>query len=546
MSCTLTSPTTGWTPQASSREQLLAATQTIFEAVCEELRSSDRDAAHWQRTAKAARAAGPVTQRLRRLVARRSVEPGDSRQLVARPDDVQAHRLLLLRGGQEELLRALAGLRRAVAPLTDGLLSGGWKACTPRLCLDGGGTRVVDACVQAAVNAVSSLLGDREVCASSAAAGLEYLQRIAAACEGDGVCLPEAESQSGYPIGIVPRRCRRPPAWLASLPRLIVFAAGAAASVRWAVSASRSGDLARWSRTAREAVSDAYNAHVAAPLRAVYQELFTTFRARPGGVISDQAMDASRESLQRQLADFAATHGGHRGDSPDAHVELLMRWYERQAERPLYGLLFGDLAQALLVQIQQLKTDGEAAMRSMDQVLRANELTISLVAALPGMAIVAGFFTGLGALFRRRPPAAPAHATAALRRHLEAASRALSAQEAEQLCIDALDGSWEEERPGPPPWHDGRVLFALDSAHAAAAALLAPDAEGRASPGAAAVRAAQLAEAAVAGGSAPRAAEHRAEVWHAVQADLLFVAATSVPASCRLRAAERLLLAHGR
>ena len=90
------------------------------------------------------------------------------------------------------------------------------------------------------------------------------------------------------------------------------------------------------------------------------------------------------------------------------------------------------------------------------------------------------------------------------------------------------------------------MLLALDSAHAAAAALLAPDAGGRVSPGAAAVRAAQLAEAAVAGGPAPRAAEHRAEVWHAVQADLLFVANTSVPASCRLRAAERLLLAHGR
>jgi hypothetical protein len=530
-----------------ARDQLLAATQTIFEAVCEELRSSDRDVAHWQRTAQAVCAAGPVTQRLK-LMARRFavVEPGDSQQLAARPDSVQAHRLLLLRAGQELLLSALVGLREAVAPLTDDLLSAGWGALATRPQVHRSALSV-DACVLAAAKAVSTLLGEHEAKAPSAEAGLEYLRRIAAACEGDGVCLPEADAQHGYPFGIVLRQCRRPPAWLASLPRIILFAAGTAASVRWLLSASRSGDLARWSRTAREAVADAYNAHVAAPLRAVYAELFTTFRARPGGVITDQAMDASRESLKRQLADFAASHGGSRGDGSDAHVELLMRWYERQAERPLYGLLFGDLAQALLVQIQQLKTDGEAAMRSMDQVLRANELTISLVAALPGMAIVTGIFTGLGALLRRRPPADPAHATAALRRHLEAASRALSAQEAAQLEVDACD--WSDgrmEKPCTPPWHDGRVLLALDSAHAAAAALLAPDVGGRASPGAAAVRAAQLAEAAVAGGSAPRTAEHREEVWHAVQADLLFVADTSVPASCRLRAAERLLLAHGR
>ena len=514
--------------------------------MCEELRSSDRDVAHWQRTAKAARAAGPVTQRLNRLLARRFVESGDSKQLVARPDNVEAHRLLLLRAGQERLLAALVGLRHAVAPLTDELLLSGWGAWTTGPQKQGGALSV-DACVRDAVKVVGILLRDHEACPLTAAAGLEYLHRIAAACEGDGVCLPEADAQHGYPIGIVLQKCRRPPAWLASLPRIILFAAGTAASLRWLVSASRSGDLARWARTAREAVADAYNAHVAAPLRAVYTELFTTFRARPGGVITDQAMDASRESLKRQLADFAASHGGSRNDGSDAHMELLMRWYERQAERPLYGLMFGDLAQALLVQIQQLKTDGEAAMRSMDQVLRANELTISLVAALPGMAIVTGVFTGLGALLRRRPPADPAHATAALRRHLEAASRALSAQEVAQLAIDVHDWSdGDMDKPCTLPWHNGRVLLALDSAHAAAAALLAPDAGGRASPGAAAVRAAQLAEAAVAGGSAPRAAEHRAEVWHAVQADLLFVANTSVPASCRLRAVERLLLAHGR
>lgn len=45
--------------------------------------------------------------------------------------------------------------------------------------------------------------------------------------------------------------------------------------------------------------------------------------------------------------------------------------------------------------MQRLKLDTEAAMLELDQILRANELSISLVAAVPALAISWGLLVGL-------------------------------------------------------------------------------------------------------------------------------------------------------
>lgn len=41
----------------------------------------------------------------------------------------------------------------------------------------------------------------------------------------------------------------------------------------------------------------------------------------------------------------------------------------------------------LSMQVQRLKVDTEAAMLELDQILKANELSISLVAAVPALAL---------------------------------------------------------------------------------------------------------------------------------------------------------------
>jgi nuclear-control-of-ATPase protein 2 len=58
-----------------------------------------------------------------------------------------------------------------------------------------------------------------------------------------------------------------------------------------------------------------------------------------------------------------------------------------------------------LFQVQRLKLDTEAAMLELDQILRANELSISLVAAVPGLLLMWGVVRGLWLLLLApRPP----------------------------------------------------------------------------------------------------------------------------------------------
>ena len=103
----------------------------------------------------------------------------------------------------------------------------------------------------------------------------------------------------------------------------------------------------------------------------------------------------------------AAEYGGDTigsGDELLEGMELMMRSYEMELKKPIKNLLSGDLMRSLLIQVQKLKVDTESAMLEIDQILRANELSISLVAAVPAF-LIAG--AGLFYLGRALTPAPP-------------------------------------------------------------------------------------------------------------------------------------------
>lgn len=64
-------------------------------------------------------------------------------------------------------------------------------------------------------------------------------------------------------------------------------------------------------------------------------------------------------------------------------LRVMITVYEKELEKPIRNLVTGELARSLLIQVQKLKCDTEAAMRSMDQILSANELTVKLIAGAP-------------------------------------------------------------------------------------------------------------------------------------------------------------------
>lgn len=98
-----------------------------------------------------------------------------------------------------------------------------------------------------------------------------------------------------------------------------------------------------------------------------------------------------------------------------------MRLYEQELKRPIRNLVGGDLARCLLIQVQKLKVDSESAMLEIDQILKSNELSIALVAAIPAILIAGGLVVALARLASPSPPDPRTEAVAARLALVEAA-----------------------------------------------------------------------------------------------------------------------------
>jgi hypothetical protein len=503
---------------------VLSLASEASEALCGELRRAAADEAFWRGRASAGVGSAAVLAHLLEqgpgalLAALRPPvqQPPPGCGALSRPGaDMQA-RLAALRPAVRQAQASLAAVHGAAHPLGAALRDGREASGD-----DVAALRCASDALPSAANALAAALWEL----AAAAGAPPALEDAPASAAGDALAdaraalrrgraaldaaseAPCTDAASGYPLGLVPAASRRPGRLRRRWPRYALAAVAAGVAARWLLQRHRSGDLSRWLAEARTAVADAYRDRMVAPLTAVAAEFFPRLRPRGlegGSTAPLETLEASRASLDRMLADFAHRHAAPAPDAAAA-MDVMMRTYEAEVSRPLRGLLAGDLAWALLIQVQKLKTDTEGSMRALEQVLRANELTIALVAALPSLGLVAGAFAALRRLVARAPPA-PGAATAALRRCFAAAERALDAADDGGSAVVA-----------------GRVLAALDGAHDAAAALMRPETRrGAAVPAAAA--AALATQLGVRESAAAQAAQ-----WRAFQADLLALAAPPVP-----------------
>ncbi|DBA83396.1 hypothetical protein WJX79_000744 [Trebouxia sp. C0005] len=178
---------------------------------------------------------------------------------------------------------------------------------------------------------------------------------------------------------------------------------------------SGSHDLDIWAKSGADSVREAYKEHLMGPIIAVKDELFKTFRQRRS-IVSTEEFEADKSSLRRMLTDFEHDNAKLRQSAvvqPDVvpktgpngeelimpGMEFMMECYEDELKRPIRNLVSGQLARSLLIQVQKLKVDTESAMLEIDQILKANELSIALVAAIPSFLIagvsVVGFWRWL-------------------------------------------------------------------------------------------------------------------------------------------------------
>lgn len=153
--------------------------------------------------------------------------------------------------------------------------------------------------------------------------------------------------------------------------------------------------MQRWIISTRFALDE----HVIGPLNNLAQEVFDTFHGSPS-IVSREDYELSKDSLLRMLKDFEADNPKQRqiasencddgGNSMIVGMDTLMRTYESELKNPVRNVVTGRLARALLIQVQKLKVDTESAMLQLDQILRANELNVAFVAAIPSLFLAGG------------------------------------------------------------------------------------------------------------------------------------------------------------
>ncbi|CAA0826250.1 dgd1 suppressor 1 [Striga hermonthica] len=147
-----------------------------------------------------------------------------------------------------------------------------------------------------------------------------------------------------------------------------------------------SSDIDNWIHEAKESTISFWNDHVEQPVLAIRDELFETFRKRQKGVMERKEVQLTADSLHRMLLAFSEQAVGKKfpqNASDQEMLEIVMTRYEKELTHPIQGLVGGELARALLIQVQKLKLDIEEAMLELDQILRANEINFAILAALP-------------------------------------------------------------------------------------------------------------------------------------------------------------------
>ncbi|XP_071723110.1 protein DGS1, mitochondrial-like [Rutidosis leptorrhynchoides] len=147
-----------------------------------------------------------------------------------------------------------------------------------------------------------------------------------------------------------------------------------------------SPDIDNWICEAKDSTTNFFHDHVQQPLLAIRDELFETFRKRHKGVMEVEEVQLTASSLHRMLLSFSEQTKGQRfpeNASDQEMLEIVMARYEKELVHPVQNLVSGELARALLIQVQKLKLDIETAMLELDQILKANEINFAVLAALP-------------------------------------------------------------------------------------------------------------------------------------------------------------------
>ncbi|KAJ2706275.1 Intraflagellar transport protein 88 [Coemansia spiralis] len=148
----------------------------------------------------------------------------------------------------------------------------------------------------------------------------------------------------------------------------------------------RQANLRAWAADALYTVRNYVSQYILAPLRSGYETV--RYGRHTYSVMSDESLASDLQSLESMAVGFAARYGGADATAVSQRVQHgdlsdVMRTYTQEMQKPIRSALFGDLVEAMLIQVQKVKVDVGQTMAALDKLLKANELNFLLLSTVP-------------------------------------------------------------------------------------------------------------------------------------------------------------------
>ncbi|KAJ2162132.1 Nuclear control of ATPase protein 2 [Coemansia sp. RSA 552] len=165
-------------------------------------------------------------------------------------------------------------------------------------------------------------------------------------------------------------------------------AAAALVGTRWLSGyiAGHRDDLREWLTDSILTLRNYTLQYILAPLRSAYETI--RYGKHTYSVMSEESLSSDLRSLEDMVVSFARRMGPVDPAAVRLRVEQgdlsdVMKVYSRDLQRPFQSALFGDLVQAMLIQVQKVKVDVGQTMAALDKLLKSNELNFLLLSTVP-------------------------------------------------------------------------------------------------------------------------------------------------------------------
>lgn len=174
----------------------------------------------------------------------------------------------------------------------------------------------------------------------------------------------------------------------------------------------RKEEILTWIRELGQTVLDFWSNWVVEPSKKV----LGTIRHDEGSevsIMSKRSLESDRASLERMVVDFAVENpdgpalnetqiADIRAKVREGDLTPVLKAYERDIQRPVRGAIMGNLASALLIQVQKTKVDVEVAMSGIDSILKSQELLFGFIGLTPGVIVSIAVWRWVKGVFGNR------------------------------------------------------------------------------------------------------------------------------------------------